>query len=164
MGKRGPPPGEGGRPQKDVDLALIRRAASPGCTHEEIAVLAGIGLATIQRRLVDNPKVQRVIAEGREQGRSTLRRLQWQQANTGNVTMLIWLGKQLLNQRDRFDATATVTHTIGGVDRPPLIDESDADWLQRRRTELAALELERKQLTEPAATLIDAATPSEQRH
>lgn len=30
----------------------------------------------------------------------TLRRLQWKAAEGGNATMLIWLGKQLLGQKD----------------------------------------------------------------
>lgn len=71
---------------------------------------------------------------------------------------------------------ARLTHEIGGVDRPPVINESDAEWLERRRAELQALEFERKQpqntqhaSTEPAPTLIDAAvavdaSASEQRH
>src|SRR5215472_12602538 len=118
MAKKGPPPGTGGRPHKGIDLVVIRRAAGLGCTNEEIATLVGVERSTIQRRLVDDQKVQRTIAEGREQGRTTLRRLQWQRANAGSDTMLIWLGKQLLGQRDRFDATAHVTHEFGGIDRP----------------------------------------------
>jgi hypothetical protein len=37
---------------------------------------------------------------------------------------------------------AQVTTNAGGVDRPPTIDETPAEWLQRRRTELAAIEAE----------------------
>lgn len=31
------------------------------------------------------------------------RRLLWKAANSGNTTMLIWMGKQYLGQRDRQD-------------------------------------------------------------
>lgn len=39
---------------------------------------------------------------------------------------------------------AHLTTEVGGIDRPPLIEESDAEWLERRRAELAALEIEGK--------------------
>jgi hypothetical protein len=47
--------------------------------------------------------------EGSAIGRTTLRRLQWQKAQTGDSTMLIWLGKQMLGQRDKADVDATVS-------------------------------------------------------
>ena len=37
--------------------------------------------------------------------RTSLRRWQYEKAKDGNVAMLIWLGKQLLGQRDRIDET-----------------------------------------------------------
>jgi len=42
-----------------------------------------------------------------ESGKSILRRLQWQAALGGNITMQIWLGKQLLGQSDRQSAELT---------------------------------------------------------
>ena len=53
---------------------------------------------------VDELLVQ-AIENGRANGRQTLRRLQWQAANEGNSTMLVWLGKQLLGQRDKTELT-----------------------------------------------------------
>jgi hypothetical protein len=41
-----------------------------------------------------------VIEKARSEGKASLRRLQWQNAAQGNVTMQIWLGKQLLDQND----------------------------------------------------------------
>jgi hypothetical protein len=35
---------------------------------------------------------------------------------------------------------AEITTNVGGIDRPPVINESAAEWLARRRVELAALE------------------------
>jgi hypothetical protein len=57
---------------------------------------------TIGRRKKD-PAFLDVLEAGKGRGRVTLRRLQWQAASTGNTTMLVWLGKQLLGQRDKFD-------------------------------------------------------------
>jgi hypothetical protein len=35
----------------------------------------------------------------------SLRRMQWEKAQTGNTTMLIWLGKQMLGQKDRLETS-----------------------------------------------------------
>lgn len=37
--------------------------------------------------------------------RTSLRRMQWSKAKEGNVTMMIWLGKQVLGQKDRVEET-----------------------------------------------------------
>jgi hypothetical protein len=49
---------------------------------------------TLERRFKD------VIARGREIGLMSLKRAQFKAALGGNVTAQIWLGKQLLGQRD----------------------------------------------------------------
>jgi hypothetical protein len=100
--KREPRLGEG-RPQKPMDLAVIERAASIGCTPEEIATVCQVSRATFHSRVASDPALAEAVERGRDQGRSTLRRLQWQAAQKGNPTMLIWLGKQMLGQRDRHE-------------------------------------------------------------
>jgi hypothetical protein len=47
--------------------------------------------------------------KGRSLLNSSLRRKQIQVAMSGNVTMLIWLGKQHLSQTDRQEARVTLT-------------------------------------------------------
>jgi hypothetical protein len=103
MGERGPQPGEGGAPRKVIDLDVARRAASLGCSSDEIATLLGIGRRTFFDHLKEDEDLKNAIDAGRDQGRTTLRRLQWQRAQTGSDTMLIWLGKQLLGQRDKHE-------------------------------------------------------------
>lgn len=83
------------RPRKDIDARLVREAAKLGCSTPEIAVLAGCSVDTLDRRFAD------VLAKGREDGKRKLRRIQWKLAERGNATMCIWLGKQLLGQKDR---------------------------------------------------------------
>jgi hypothetical protein len=107
--KNGPAPGEGGRPPTPIDLAIVRRAAGLGATVDEIAALLGVPRRTLYDRMEQDPEIQQALDEGRDQGRITLRRLQWQQAEAGNPTMLIWLGKQLLGQRDRHEVEQTGT-------------------------------------------------------
>lgn len=98
--KSGKPPGA---PRKEIDLDVAERAASIGCQMEEIAAMLGVGKQCLYDRLKDTPELAEVIETGRAKGRGTLRRLQWQRANGGSDTMLIWLGKQLLGQRDKFE-------------------------------------------------------------
>ena len=101
MGKRGPPTGEGGRPPTPIDIGLLRRSAGIGCTMEELSAVLGVPRRTLYDRMKQDPDIKDAIEEGRAQCCLTLRRLQWQAAEGGNVTMLIWLGKQYLGQRDR---------------------------------------------------------------
>ena len=77
----------------------VERAASIGCTVEEIAAILGIARSTLFERKADDPAIEDAIEKGRETGRATFRRLQWDRAQQGSDTMLIWLGKQMLGQR-----------------------------------------------------------------
>jgi hypothetical protein len=88
-------------PKAHLDLKQVEAAASIGCTREEIAVLLGVSSKTIQRRA----EAVAAIAIGQARMRSSLRRMQWAKAKEGNVTMMIWLGKQLLGQKDRVEET-----------------------------------------------------------
>ena len=92
----------------EIDLGLVERSAHIGCTNDEIVALLGIGRSTFYDRLKDDPELQEVIDRGRAVGRATLRRLQWQGAESGNPTMLIWLGKQMLDQKDKLENSGTM--------------------------------------------------------
>lgn len=85
-----------GRPKKFIDLELVEKLAHIQCTHAEIASTLGVSIDTLQRNK-DYAEVKRKGAEG---GRKSLRRMQFESANRGNVTMQIWLGKQYLGQTD----------------------------------------------------------------
>jgi hypothetical protein len=85
-----------GRPKKSVDLELVERLASIQCTHSEIASTLGVSVDTLQR----NKDFAVVYKRGAEGGRKSLRRMQFESANKGNVVMQIWLGKQYLAQSD----------------------------------------------------------------
>ena len=84
-----------GRPLLEIDSEQVEELASIFCTMKEIAAVVGCSVDTLEGRFSD------IIAKGRERGKMTLRRQQWIQANKGNVVMLIWLGKQYLDQQDK---------------------------------------------------------------
>jgi hypothetical protein len=120
----------GGRPRIEIDLAAVERMASIQCTDEEIACMLGVSINTITRRKADDPAFMKVLEEGRGKGRATLRRLQWQRANAGSDTMLIWLGKQTLGQTDRHEVSGPDGGAISYVIRAPTPVESADEWLK----------------------------------
>ena len=83
------------RPRLEIDTDLVEKLAVIHCTNTEIAAVVGCGESTIRRRFGE------LVAKGREQGRMTLRRKQYEAAMGGNITMMIWLGKQILHQSDK---------------------------------------------------------------
>lgn len=89
-----------GRPKKELDAGLIEQLASIFCTNEEIAKICGVTRKTLSTNYGD------VLELGRSQAKASLRRRQWEKAMDGNTTMLIWLGKQYLEQRDQPESSS----------------------------------------------------------
>ena len=85
-----------GRPKKKIDYELAEKLASIMCTQEEIATMFDCDVRTLQR----DEEFCRVFKKGKDKGKISLRRMQFKKAEKGSDSMLIWLGKQVLNQRD----------------------------------------------------------------
>lgn len=83
-----------GRPKLNLDEELIMRLASIHCTMEEIASICKCSVDTLENRFSEP------IKEAKNKGKSSLRRYQWEAVQKGNITMMIWMGKQLLGQKD----------------------------------------------------------------
>jgi DNA-binding CsgD family transcriptional regulator len=118
------------RPQKTATLTAeqIEQLAAVGCTDTEIATLAGISEGTLKRSF--DP----LLKKGRSDLRSNLRTAQVRKAlgvivqqedkdgetiiyqTPPDNTMLIWLGKQYLGQRDKAE-----TQHSGSADNPMTI-------------------------------------------
>jgi hypothetical protein len=95
------------RPLKSIDIRQVEELARIGCTEADMAAVLGVSVDTIQRRKRSSAEFRGVIEKGHASLRNSLRRLQVKKALEGNVTMLIWLGKQLLGQTDRQSAELT---------------------------------------------------------
>ena len=95
----------GGRPRKPIDYEQVERLAEIMCTQEEIATLFDVHVST----LVKYPEFHEAYKRGLETGRKSLRRMQYDSAQKGNVTMQIWLGKQYLGQKDRSEVQTNTT-------------------------------------------------------
>lgn len=94
--KRGKTPGSG-RKAIPIDEKVVEGMASVGATNCDIAEFLGVSEALIRKRC------QPVLLKARSSLRTRLRQAQIKTALGGNPAMLIWLGKQMLEQRDRFD-------------------------------------------------------------
>jgi len=88
------------RPKKyNIDTEEITKLASYHCTNTEIADFYGCDESLIRKKYSD------YLTKGRSKGKMRLRQLQWQSAEKGNVTMQIFLGKQMLGQMDNPDSS-----------------------------------------------------------
>lgn len=83
-----------GRPPKPVDENIVFELARLMCTNVEIAGILRISHDTLTRNYKD------ILDEGRSDAKVCLRREQFRKAMEGNVQMLIFLGKQYLNQSE----------------------------------------------------------------
>ena len=94
-----------------VTLNLIMNLSGKGCTQAEIAGLLGVAEKTFTNFLSANPEAREALDRGGAILDGSLRAKQVELALDGDVTMLIWLGKQRLGQRDQrhFAAASTVT-------------------------------------------------------
>jgi hypothetical protein len=100
-------PKKAGRPKLEIDGDLVEKLAGIGCPNKEIAAIVGCSVDTLDRHFAD------VIAKGRENGKTRLRKKQIEVALAGNVTMLIFLGKNMLGQADKQE--------ISGPDGSPVM-------------------------------------------
>ncbi len=83
------------RPKKEINAKGVEQLAGYGCTNAEIAAFYDCTESTIRKRFSD------IVTKGRELGKTRLRKKQITVALQGNVSMLIWLGKNMLDQKDQ---------------------------------------------------------------
>ena len=91
-----------GRPKKELDEEVIARLSQIGCTQEEIGSVVGISARTLQRRYAD------LVAENKNKGKASLRKVLWKKALKGDPKLLIWLSKNELGMVDKIHTTSTV--------------------------------------------------------
>lgn len=99
----------GGRPigatklkMSDEIVKQIEGLARIQCTMKEAGAVLGVNETTYSRFLQAHEKALEAWEHGKETGKASLRRNQYKMSET-NPTMAIWLGKQMLDQRDKID-------------------------------------------------------------
>jgi hypothetical protein len=88
------------RPFKEIDADQVYKLASLGCKVTEIADFFGCDRDTIHNRFQDE------LTKGKADLKMSVRRWQLETAKKGNATMQIWLGKQILDQKESVDVTS----------------------------------------------------------
>jgi hypothetical protein len=94
------------KPMTDKELEQLINMIRIQCTRDEICDILGMSDTTLNRRIkeqgiegVDN--FEALYKKHQGEGKASLRRAQWKAAQDGNPTMLVWLGKQMLGQKDK---------------------------------------------------------------
>lgn len=125
----------GGRPRAEMDIAELEKLCGLQCTQDEIAAWFGVTKRTVEKRVASDARYTHQVGEltfreimdrGYAQGRISLRRRQYQIAEGGNAAMAIFLGKNLLGQRDQH----SYEHT--GPGGTPLIPGEAVDAILER--------------------------------
>ena len=122
-----------GRKPVEIDLVELEKLCSLQCTDIEIAAWFNISVRTIESRR-KQPSFAEAMERGKARGRISVRRNQMRLLEAGNATMGIWLGKQLLGQKDI--VTTEHTGSAGGAIqvavKPDLRQLSDEELRQLR--------------------------------
>ncbi|MGA2149012.1 MAG: hypothetical protein ABSH49_29060 [Bryobacteraceae bacterium] len=129
-----------GRKPVQIDLVELEKLCALHCTDQEIADWFGVSTRTIESRR-KRPEFAQVMSRGRSRGRISVRRAQMKLLESGSGTMGVWLGKQLLGQRD----VITNQHVGSGggpielAMKPDLSRFTDEELQQLRELALKAL-------------------------
>lgn len=90
-----------GRPLAPLNLREVEKLAAMGCSSPQLAEFFEVDESTVQRRKRNDDAFKAAIARGQAKARVKLQSAQFDTAvNARNPTMLIWMGKQMLGQRD----------------------------------------------------------------
>ena len=90
------------RPRKVINQKQFESLCAIQCTQEEICNVLDVSEKTLISwcNEVYGESFSKVFRQKRDLGKTSLRRNQWKLAESGNSTMQIWLGKQILKQSE----------------------------------------------------------------
>lgn len=92
-----------GRPRIAIDQSVFEGLCEIQCTLSEVAHVLGCSEDTIERwcKRTYSKRFADIYEEKRDFGRKSIRRAQYEKAvNAKDTSMLIWLGKQYLGQKE----------------------------------------------------------------
>ena len=89
------------RPKKyNIDPKQVQKLSALGCTNKEISEFFGCSADLLEKSYSE------FLTKGRAEQKMRLRQLQWRACENGNVSMLIFLGKNMLGQQDRIEESS----------------------------------------------------------
>jgi len=101
-----------GEQRKLVDIELAKKLCGLYSTGEEIARFLGVDYNTLMNRIKEHgyTNFPKFYIKSLGATRIKVRQYQWELAMAGNASMLIWLGKQYLGQREpsKFEEVAVI--------------------------------------------------------
>ena len=119
MGKPGPKPGaiNAGRPLKEIDQTQFEKLCAILCTLDDVCGFFDVGRETLLRwcKRTYGLTFEEVFKRKSAAGKVSLRRKQFEVAMAGDKTLLIWLGKQHLGQRDSFPEENNNSQPVASV-------------------------------------------------
>jgi len=129
-----------GRKLLDIPGDKVEALASYGCTNTEIASFFGCNSDTIRKRFSEN------LTKGRDSGKIRLRQKQFEVAMKGNVSMLIWLGKNILDQKDQqsIEHSGSIDSNLSMIDLRKSLDEFENEQEAERSAEAEGTKSEDK--------------------
>jgi len=105
------------RTKATIDWNRIEHMAIAGSNGVQIAAAIGIDYDTLVNRFHDeishNSDFSDYLQQKRQKGNDMLLRKQFEVALEGDRTMLIWLGKQRLDQSEKIEQKTTNTYEGG---------------------------------------------------
>jgi hypothetical protein len=94
-----------GRPRKKIDQEQFEKLCKLQCTIDEFCCYFDCNTDTLEKWCKKTYKMNfsEVFRIKKGSGKISLRRKQFEVALSGNPTMLIWLGRNMLGQTDKID-------------------------------------------------------------
>ena len=129
-----------GRKPKPLDWDIARNLCEAHCTQAEVAAKLNINISTLKDRCIQEQGIEfaQFYKQWKDVGNSSLRAVQYAKAIKGDNQLLIWLGKNRLNQVDRQEIQVNVRPfvienpsgnelTNLGVDEMPVLEGETID-------------------------------------
>jgi AraC-like DNA-binding protein len=97
------------KPMTDKEFEQLVAMIRIQCTRDEICDVLNMSETTLNRRLKERGEhnFEALYKKHSGEGKASLRRMQWKAAEAGNPTMLVWLGKNMLDQKDKVEQDHT---------------------------------------------------------
>lgn len=97
-----------------IDEEQFTKLCELQCTQEEIAGFFRCSPDTVERWCERHfkQKFAEIFKQKRQSGKISLRRAQFQAALKGNTALLIWLGKQYLDQSEKIESKTDLINKI----------------------------------------------------